>query len=147
MLLHSLAHIEFNAMKSYLDTALRFSHTIENIQDRCEFLCDMLEVSSQESDHFQLLLQRLGKDGVNYGDIPVHSALVDNVKRSMDHLDKRIAVISIIQEGKGVDAGERLMIKLQSFQDKQGGIILKKILDEEVDHIRVGYKWFKKICE
>jgi uncharacterized ferritin-like protein (DUF455 family) len=29
--MHALSHIEFNAMKSYLDTFLRFSDDFENI--------------------------------------------------------------------------------------------------------------------
>lgn len=44
-MLHSLCHIEFNAMKSYLDTALRFVFAIEEINKRGEFFSDVLNVS------------------------------------------------------------------------------------------------------
>lgn len=64
----------------------------------------------------------------------------------MDCVLTRLALISIISEGKGVDAGERLMKRLKSFNDPQAAKVLDTILREEVGHIAVGNKWFQLIC-
>ncbi|KAL4511940.1 hypothetical protein ABPG72_012785 [Tetrahymena utriculariae] len=145
-LLHSLAHIEYNAMKSYLDTSIRFLDNVKSEQ-KFEFFKDIMRVSCEESEHFILLSDRLSQDSIVYGDIPVHTGLIDNVKNSINCPLTRIALISIVQEGKGVDSGDRLLVKLISFQDKIGAKILQRILDEEVGHIGVGNKWFQIICK
>lgn len=72
----------------------------------------------------------------------MHAGLIDNVKNSLDCALTRIALISIVQEGKGVDSGDRLLKRLISFKDSIGTEILTRILREEVGHIGVGNKWF-----
>lgn len=66
-------------MKSYLDTSIRFVSVIEDKALRLNFFVELLRVSKEESEHFLLLSDLLNSEGLKYGDLPVHSALIDNV--------------------------------------------------------------------
>ncbi len=69
------------------------------------------------------------------------------MKSSSDDLQTRLVVISLVQEGRGLDAGPKLLEKLKSQKEKKGMEILKIILEEEVGHVSIGMKWFKYLCE
>jgi uncharacterized ferritin-like protein (DUF455 family) len=86
---------------------------------------------------------RLREEGIEFGTIPVHKGLFENIKKSEHCLAIRLALNSIVSEGKGLDAGERLIKKLKSWNDMRSVAILEVILEEEVGHIAFGRKWFE----
>ncbi|EGR27034.1 hypothetical protein IMG5_202720 [Ichthyophthirius multifiliis] len=69
-----------------------------------EYFQDLINVSADEAKHFLLLQERISKVNIKYGDLPVHTGLLQNVLDSMNCVLTRLSLISIIQEGKGVDA-------------------------------------------
>ncbi|KAG4384506.1 hypothetical protein GLYMA_13G292102v4 [Glycine max] len=58
-----------------------------------------------------------------------------------------LAVIPLVQEAGGLDAGPRLVKKLVGFGDNRTSKIAARIADEEVAHVAVGVYWFDSICE
>ncbi len=64
VLLHALAHIEFNAINLALDAIWRFPSM------PAEFYLDWLKIAAEEAHHFSLLSARLKDFGHVYGDFP-----------------------------------------------------------------------------
>src|SRR5690606_6270661 len=74
-LIHSLAHIEFNAINLALDIIWRF-HGLP-----AAFYTDWLKVAKDEAYHFGLLARHLETLGYRYGDFPAHDGLWDMADR------------------------------------------------------------------
>ena len=74
----------------------------------------------------------LGQNNIEYGDIVVHDKLWNNCIKTKDDLLARIVIISLVQEARGLDAGPKLISKLQSLQDKKSAKIIQIIVDDEV---------------
>lgn len=68
-LVHSLAHIEFNAINLALDAIYRFRGL------PLEFYADWLKVAAEEASHFTLLRNYLRSQGHDYGDFTAHNGL------------------------------------------------------------------------
>src|SRR5450830_187262 len=66
MLIHALAHIEFNAVNLALDALWRFPDLPQ------EYYIDWLRVSAEEATHFAMLAAHLQTLGYQYGDFPAH---------------------------------------------------------------------------
>src|SRR5690606_2379232 len=66
VLLHALAHIEFNAVSLALAAVWRYAGMPE------AFYRDWLSVAREEAYHFELLNNHLGTLGHVYGDFPAH---------------------------------------------------------------------------
>jgi len=86
-LLHSLAHIEFNAMNLALDAIWRFADMPEQYYE------DWLKVAKEEAYHFSLIEGHLQSVGVTYGDYPAHNSLWEMVERTSDAVIARMALV------------------------------------------------------
>jgi len=53
-------------------------------------------------------------------------------------LSARLAVVPMAQEGRGLDAGERLVQRLRSANDHRTADIVERICLEEMAHVAVG---------
>lgn len=145
--MHSIAHIEYNAQTIYVDTVLRFFDEFKEKSTQYEFISDLLNIANEETLHFSMLENRLNQMGSKFGEYDVHNKLWKNAYNTKDNLLARIAVISLVQEPRGLDAGPRLINKLKSMGDEDSAIIIKKIIDDEVNHVKTGMKWFKIISD
>jgi uncharacterized ferritin-like protein (DUF455 family) len=144
--MHSIAHIEYNAQSIYADTVLRFYDEIEDKSIQLEFIKDFVQIASEETFHFSLLEDRLNELDSYFGMFDVHDKLWKNCQNTNNNFLARIAVISLVQEPRGLDAGPRLINKLKSMGDEKSASIMKKIIEDEVNHVKTGMKWFKIIC-
>ncbi|ELR12137.1 uncharacterized protein ACA1_140210 [Acanthamoeba castellanii str. Neff] len=142
-LLHSLAHIELNAVDLGWDLILRFRH--ENMPP--EFYTDWVSVLSDEARHFGLLSSRLVALGYHYGVIPAHDSLLRDGETTGHNLKARLAIIALVHETHGLDSWERLVQRFNSNADKESGRIVDTICREEIDHVKKGLKWFRYLCE
>ena len=142
-LVHSVLHIEYSAIDLALDHAYRFVNMPKSYYD------DWLEVAEDEIRHF-LMLETIIKDlGYRYGSFPVHSFLFDISQKSLDLLT-RMAVVPRYLEASGLDSSPLVIEKLSRINDAQSREIiqaLEVILEEEVDHVRKGDRWFRWACE
>ena len=75
-LVHSIAHIEFNAINLALDICWRFSGM------PVAFYVDWLRIAAEEARHFTLLREHLLTLGFDYGDFDAHNALWDMAERT-----------------------------------------------------------------
>ena len=67
-LLHSLAHIEFNAINLALDAIWRFSNMPE------QYYADWLKVAKEEAYHFSLVNEYIQSFGYSYGRSEEHTS-------------------------------------------------------------------------
>ncbi|PWA40000.1 Ferritin/ribonucleotide reductase-like protein [Artemisia annua] len=67
--------------------------------------------------------------GFNYGDMPAHNLLWRECEKSSDDVVARLAVIPLVQEARGLDAGPLLVQKLIGFGDSRTSNIVAKIAE------------------
>jgi uncharacterized ferritin-like protein (DUF455 family) len=144
-MLHNLAHVELNAIDLAWDTIVRFSPYAKILGDA--FFSDFAHVADDESRHFSWCSQRLAELGFCYGDMPAHNMLWNECEKSSKEVSARLAVIPLVQEARGLDAGPRLVKKLTGFGDNRTSKIVAMIAHEEVAHVAVGVDWFISVCE
>ena len=144
-LVHAVAHIEYSAIDLALDICYRFRDLPK------EFYDDWLEVADDEVRHFLMLHALLEELGAKYGDVPVHSSLFESSMKTAHSLLHRLAVVPRYLEANGLDATPAILKKLQSLPESMilNNIksALQIILDEEVEHVRKGDRWFAYACE
>ena len=78
ILIHALAHIEFNAINLALDIVWRFAGM------PADFYRQWFEVAKEEALHFSLLNQHLQTLGYQYGDFPAHDGLWEMSERTQE---------------------------------------------------------------
>ena len=104
-------------------------------------------MADDESRHLGWCLQRLDEMGVAYGDIPAHDVLWEGAEETAGSLPARLAVVPCMQEARGLDAGPRLVSKLQGRGDNRSAGVIARISEEELAHVAVGVVWFRRLCE
>ena len=140
MLVHSIAHIELNAIDLALDVVWRFSGMPES------FYTDWVRIAQEEAKHFSLLRQHLVSLGFDYGDFPAHNTLWDMAERTKDDILARIGIVPRTMEARGLDASPGVKNKLVSVGDHRAGEILDIILEEEIGHVAAGNRWYRYLC-
>ena len=140
VLLHALAHIEFNAVNLALDAVWRYADMPE------AFYRDWLRVAREEAYHFELLNTHLGTLGHAYGDFPAHNGLWEMAEKTRDDLLARLALVPRTLEARGLDASPLIRDKLIGAGDKPGGAILDIILRDEIGHVAIGNHWYRHLC-
>lgn len=139
-IIHSIAHIEFNAINLALDASYRF----KNLPLR--FYHDWLEVADEEIKHFKLLNSALEELGYQYGDFPVHDNLESALEATKNSLSLRMGVVHRGLEAKGLDANPFVVKKLQSSNHSIKNLLmeyLEIILNDEIKHVKKGDTWWK----
>jgi uncharacterized ferritin-like protein (DUF455 family) len=141
MLVHALAHIEFNAVNLALDALWRFPDMPR------EYYADWLRVSSEEAVHFSMLVAHLRVLGHEYGDFPAHDSLWEMVDKTRGDIVARMALVPRTLEARGLDAIPPLRAKLAQAGDLAAAKILDRILEDEVGHVEIGNRWYGYLCE
>jgi uncharacterized ferritin-like protein (DUF455 family) len=124
MLVHSVAHIELNAIDLALDVVWRFAGMPE------AFYTDWVRIAQEEAKHFSLLRQHLLDLGFDYGDFPAHNTLWDMAERTQGDILARIGIVPRTMEARGLD-----------------GEILDIILTDEIGHVAAGNRWYRYLCK
>ena len=140
VLIHALAHIEFNAINLALDVIWRFA----NMPDK--FYYDWLRVAQEECEHFGLLNQHLQTLGFQYGDFSGHDGLWEMAERTQDDVLARLALVPRTLEARGLDASPAVRHKLASGGDPAGAAIIDIILRDEIGHVAIGNHWYRWLC-
>ncbi len=140
VLLHAVAHIEFNAINLAWDAAYRFPNMPE------AFYTDWARVAADEARHFTLLNDRLLELGYQYGDFPAHNGLWEMARKTRDDLLTRMALVPRLLEARGLDVTPGIIYKLKHVGDTRAVEILQLILSEEIGHVEIGSRWFAYAC-
>ncbi|MES2759290.1 MAG: ferritin-like domain-containing protein [Pseudomonadota bacterium] len=141
MLIHALAHIEFNATNLALDALWRFPDM------PARYYTDWLRVSKEEAVHFSMLSAHLLALGYRYGDFPAHDSLWEMVDKTRGDVVARMALVPRTLEARGLDAIPPLRAKLAQAGDLAAAAILDVILREEVGHVEIGNRWYGYLCQ
>ena len=139
-LLHSLAHIEFNAMNLALDAIWRFAKM------PAQYYADWIKVAKEEAYHFSLIEDHLHSLGLAYGDFPAHNSLWEMVERTSDAVIARMALVPRTMEARGLDAVPAIRDRFKQIKDHRVVEILEIILRDEVGHVLIGNQWFNFFC-
>lgn len=142
-LLHSLAHIELNAVDMTWDLVGRFVRA----PVPTAFFDDWVQVGLEEAKHFELLDKRLQALGATYGDHPAHDGLWQAAQATKDSLLARVAIVPLVLEARGLDVGPTMQASLEVAGDLPSAAILAIIYRDEKRHVAFGAKWFRFLCE
>lgn len=138
---HSIAHIEFNAIDLAWDAVYRF----RGMPDA--FYADWVNVANDEARHFAMLRERLRALGHDYGDFDAHNGLWEMAEKTAHDGLARMALVPRVLEARGLDVTPGMIVKLRALGDAATVEILQIILREEVAHVAAGSRWFRWYCE
>ncbi len=138
-LLHDLASIELQALELGVRTLEQFPEAPSAFRE------ELAEVTAGESRHLGLCLDGLEALGYSWGHWNVHTSLW-NVVSDRDSLLDRILIVHRYLEGSGLDAGESMLARLKGVRNPHPKPIVQTILNEEVDHVAFGSRWYKQIA-
>jgi uncharacterized ferritin-like protein (DUF455 family) len=142
--MHSIAHIEFNAINLALDAVWRF----DNLP--LAYYIDWLRVAEEESRHFEMLQTHLQNLGYRYGDFVAHDGLWTMCESTRLDVCARMALVPRTLEARGLDATPMIQTRLQKVATPQAlaaCAILDTILRDEVGHVAVGNHWYRWLCD
>ena len=143
-LIHSICHIEFNAINLALDAAWRFDGMPET------YYRDWLRVADEEAQHFMLLHSHLQNMGFRYGDFTGHDGLWAMCEKTKHDIVARMALVPRTLEARGLDATPLIQAKLRRVDTPdalQAVQILDIILRDEIGHVAIGNHWYRWLCD
>nr|WP_295781377.1 ferritin-like domain-containing protein [Rhodoferax sp.] len=143
-LLHSIAHIEFNAINLALDAIWRFTDM------PAAYYLDWLQVAQEEAKHFTMLRQHLLDEGHDYGDFVAHDGMWNICESTRHDVTTRMALVPRTMEARGLDATPIIQAKLRKVGTPRALAaveILAVILAEEVGHVAIGNHWYHWLCQ
>ena len=144
ILIHAIAHIEFNAINLALDAVWRFAGMPR------DYYLDWVRVAAEEATHFQLLRDHLRQQGHDYGDYPAHQGLWTMCEKTQHDIVARMALVPRTLEARGLDATPQIQAKLRQVgtpDSVAAAAILDTILRDEVGHVAIGNHWYRWLCE
>lgn len=139
--IHSIAHIEFNAIDLAWDAVYRFRGLPP------QFYADWVSVAQDEARHFVMLRERLQQFDHDYGDFDAHNGLWEMAEKTAHSGLERMALVPRVLEARGLDVTPSMIVKLRALGDDATADILDVILREEVGHVAAGSRWFRWYCE
>ena len=152
-LLHAIAHIELNAIDLAWNMVARFAPLYEGHAEKdtpltlpMDFFLDWLSVAGDEAKHFLLLNDYLKTFDMRYGDFPAHDGLWEAAEKTRHDLAARLAIVPMVLEARGLDVTPHMIANFTAQGDKDTVAILNVILEEEVNHVRIGRVWFEYFC-
>ena len=141
VLMHAVAHIEFNAINLAWDAVYRFRGMPKSYYD------DWISVGLDEARHFQMLNGYLKKRDSFYGEYPAHNGLWDMAVKTDADVLVRMALVPRVLEARGLDVTPGMLAKLKKAGDQEAIGHLNIILEEEINHVRIGTHWYHYCCE
>jgi uncharacterized ferritin-like protein (DUF455 family) len=142
-LMHSICHIEFNAVNLALDAIWRFPGMPD------QYYLDWSKVAKEEAYHFTLIQNHLKSIAYSYGDFPAHTGLWTMCEKTKDDIVARMALVPRTLEARGLDATPLIQTKLRKVNTsfaKEAVEILDIILRDEIGHVAIGNHWYRWLC-
>ena len=140
-LIHSICHIEFNAINLAWDAVYRFQDMPEKYYD------DWVKVAKEETHHFELLSEHLSSLGYAYGDFDAHNGLWESAVSTGHDPMVRMALVPRVLEARGLDVTPGIVKKLEGIGDNRAVEILAIIHRDEIGHVEIGTYWFRYLCD
>ena len=137
---HSIAHIELNAVDLAWDAAYRFRGLPH------AFYADWVRIADDEARHFLLLRERLRALDHDYGDFDAHNGLWEMCEKTAHDGLARMALVPRVLEARGLDVTPGMIVKLRALGEDATADVLEVILREEIAHVAAGSRWFRWYC-
>lgn len=141
VLMHAIAHIEFNAINLAVDAVYRFPDQPQS------FYTDWLKVADDEARHFAMVLAYLRDRGSDYGAYTAHNGLWEMVVKTDHNILHRMALVPRVLEARGLDVSPAMIAKLKQAGDQAAAEILDVIYHDEISHVEAGSRWFRYHCD
>ena len=141
ILMHAIAHIEFNAINLALDAAYRFR------AQPPQYYSDWISIAADEARHFGLIRSYLNSHNCDYGDMPAHNGLWEMAVETNHDVLARMALVPRVLEARCLDVTPSMIKKLQSVDDLAAVAILETIYQDEIGHVKKGSHWFFYHCQ
>lgn len=141
ILMHAIAHIEFNAINLALDAAYRFRNESK------DYYQDWIRIADDEARHFALIRDYLNQNDCEYSDYPAHNGLWEMAVKTDDDIVARMALVPRVLEARGLDVTPGIIKRLTATEDTEAVAILETIYQDEIGHVRTGSKWFNYQCK
>lgn len=140
-MIHSICHIEFNAINLAWDAIYRFQDMPE------EFYSDWVKVAKEEAYHYELLSNHLKSLGYAYGDFTAHNGLWESALLTAHDPMVRMALVPRVLEARGLDVTPGIVKKLKNIGDDKAVEILAIVHHDEIGHVETGTRWFRYLCD
>lgn len=140
---HSIAHIELNAVDLTWDLIGRFAH----VPMPRSYFNDWVKVGLEEAKHFAMLERRLKDLGSFYGDLPAHDGLWQAAQDTGENHLGRLAIIPLVLEARGLDVTPPMIARARDRGDEQTAQALEIIYRDEKGHVAIGMRWFRFLCD
>jgi uncharacterized ferritin-like protein (DUF455 family) len=111
------------------------------------FYRDWWFVAADEARHFGLLRTHLQSLGHDYGDFEAHDGLWSMADKTATDIVARMALVPRTLEARGLDATPPMQARLARAGDQRAVEILGVILHDEVEHVAIGNRWYRWLCE
>jgi len=141
IMMHAIAHIEFNAINLALDAVQRFEGMPK------QFYADWLKVAEEEAYHFELIRSHMRHLGADYGDYDAHDGLWEMCTKTAHDVMIRMALVPRVLEARGLDVTPGIQKKLTQVGDNNAVSLLDIILRDEIGHVEIGNRWFRHCCK
>lgn len=141
-MLHALAHIEYVAIDLAFDLVGRFGAHFPPA-----FVDEWMAVGAEEAMHFALIERRLNAYGASYGDLPAHDGLWEAAAATAHDPMARLAVVPMVLEARGLDVTPSLISRFDAAGDVRSAQVMRRIAEDEIDHVAAGVRWFAYLCE
>ncbi|RKZ49598.1 MAG: DUF455 domain-containing protein [Gammaproteobacteria bacterium] len=141
ILMHAIAHIEFNALNLAWDAVYRFRDLPR------EYYSDWIRVAREEARHFSMIRAWLEQHGSFYGEYAAHDGLWHMAIQTMDDSLIRMALIPRVFEARGLDVTPDMIKGLANHGAYEVAEILQQIYEDEIGHVHIGSSWFEFLCE
>ena len=124
--IHSICHIEFNAINLALDALYRFREMPP------QYYKDWTKVAHEEALHFTMISNYLQELGYQYGDFEAHNGLWEMTVETDYDVLARMALVPRVLEARGLDVTPSIQTKFRNSQFPKMTEILEVIFQDEI---------------
>lgn len=137
VLLHFFANHELLAAELMALALLKFPEA------PVEFRNGLAKTLREEQRHTRWYMSRMSECGVTFGEYPVNGFFWDAVSGMENPLDY-VSRLSLTFEQANLDYSLHYSKILQQCGDTKSASILRKIYEDEIDHVGYGLHWFRQ---
>lgn len=135
--LHKFAGHELLAVEIMAFTLLAFPEAPANFRQGLAYTL------REEQGHVRLYLAQLERLGVKFGDLPLHKNFWNHTPSIRSPKDY-VSIMSLTLEMANLDFAPMYGKSFARFGDVEAAQLMKTILEDEISHVRFGWKWFQK---
>lgn len=135
--LHKFAGHELLAVEIMAFTLLAFPEAPSSFRQGLAYTL------REEQGHVRLYLEQLDRFGVTFGDLPLHRNFW-NYTPSIRSPKDYVSIMSLTLEMANLDFAPMYGKSFARFGDMEAAQLMKTILEDEIAHVRFGWKWFQK---